>query len=111
MKTQDLITAPDRSLLYFAGLVWALVAVFVAQDVYAAPTAVNSDIGNYLCATVWLAYLDGPIGDAIGTMGIAIIGILATLGRVTWQQALVVAVGCATLYGAATIAGDIGAGC
>ena len=53
-------------------------------------------------------YFTGNAGRGIATIGIAIIGILATLGRVTWTQALVVGVGVSTIFAASSIAESMG---
>lgn len=45
--------------------------------------------------------------SAIASLGIILLGIGATLGRITWKQALLVAIGIAALFGASAIAFSI----
>lgn len=68
-----------------------------------------SGMGKAIC-TIPLAVINTSIGRGIATLGIIIIGIMATLGRVTWTQAIVVGVGIAVIFGAASIASMIAMG-
>ena len=65
-----------------------------------------ADIATATCNAAGLFV--GNAGKGLATLGIATIGILATFGRVTWTQALVVGVGITTLFTAAYIAVDLG---
>ena len=65
-------------------------------------------VGTGLCS-VPNAVLNGNIGRAIATLGIIIIGIGATLGRVTWTQAIIVGVGISVIFGAVAISSMFGA--
>jgi type IV secretory pathway VirB2 component (pilin) len=76
-----------------------------AGDAYASANGVS----NAMC-TIPLAVINTSIGRGIATLGIIILGIMATLGRVTWTQAVVVGVGISVIFGAAALAGMIAMG-
>jgi type IV secretory pathway VirB2 component (pilin) len=73
-----------------------------AGDVYASANGMS----NALC-TIPLAVINTSIGRGIATLGIIILGIMATLGRITWTQAVVVGVGISVIFGAASLAAMI----
>lgn len=72
-----------------------------AGDAYAA-----AGLSTSICS-IPLAVINTSIGRGIATLGIIIIGISATLGRVTWTQAMIVGVGISVIFGAAALAGMI----
>lgn len=86
----------------------ALCAVMVlamgASNAFAA-----AGLGNAIC-TIPTAVITGNIGRGIATIGIIILGVMATLGRITWTQAMVVGIGIAVIFGAAALAGMIAMG-
>lgn len=101
----DAIMIPKRS-WYCAFLALTTAIIVVIPDLYAA-TAVNSDVGNYIC---YIAdNFEGNAGRGIATIGMSVLGTLALLGRVTWTQALIIGVGVAVLFGAPAIIIDLGA--
>ena len=59
-----------------------------------------------LC-TIPFGIINTSLGRGLATMGILIIGIMATIGRITWAQATVVGVGISAKFGAADLAGMI----
>lgn len=68
------------------------------------PDAAHAAIYNFadaLCSIV--CAITGRIGKALATLAVIIIGIAAFFGKVNWGLALMVAVGIAALFGAATI--------
>jgi type IV secretory pathway VirB2 component (pilin) len=83
-------------------LVTAIFLTIVAGDAYASANGMS----NALC-TIPLAVLNTSIGRGIATLGIIILGIMATLGRITWTQAVVVGVGISVIFGAASLAAMI----
>lgn len=99
--TQLLLGDGARCLLLCALLVLAL----GATNSYASATGVAKAI-----CTIPLSVINTSIGRGIATLGIIIIGIMATLGRVTWTQAIVVGVGIAVIFGAASVAAMIAMG-
>jgi type IV secretory pathway VirB2 component (pilin) len=79
-----------------------LVLALGATNSYATATGVSKAI-----CTIPLSVINTSIGRGIATLGIIIIGVMATLGRVTWTQAIVVGVGIAVIFGAASLAAMI----
>ncbi len=76
-----------------------LLITFTAGDAFASANGMS----NAMCS-IPLAVVNTSIGRAIATLGIIILGVMATLGRVTWTQAVVVGVGISVIFGAASIA-------
>ncbi len=91
-----------RALMLAAGIA----LLFGAADVVTilseplAPCSLTSldPFSQVICA--FMKELQGPMGKTIGTLAIMIVGILALLGKVSWELGLVVAVGIALVYGA-----------
>lgn len=83
--------------------------VYVMFFCIATESAHASGIALGLCALVDSVIL-GTIGRVIGTIGMLILGFMATVGRVTWTQAIIVCVGIAVIFGAAAIVGTIALG-
>lgn len=73
------------------------------------PAAVASGIGESLCSVSDIV-LVGSVGRALATIGIIIVGVMATLGRVTWTQGVTVAVGIAVMFGAVSLAAMLSLG-
>lgn len=88
-------------LLLFA----ALGITLMAGDAYASANGMS----NALC-TIPLSVINTSIGRGLATLGIIILGIMATLGRITWTQAVVVGVGISVIFGAASLAAMIAMG-
>lgn len=95
MKTQT----KDLSLAWQTCLVLMLGAVAVMVPDYAFAT--DTPIGNVLCIVV--AWFTGNTGKGLATIAITVIGIGALLGKVSWGMAIIVGVGIAVLFGAASI--------
>ncbi len=60
--------------------------------------AQTSPMGNVMCQLVAIIY--GNLGRAIAVLSVIVIGIGATLGKITWGLALTVGTGIATVFGA-----------
>jgi type IV secretory pathway VirB2 component (pilin) len=92
---------------------WSLsICLMVAYAVMLVPAdalasgGVNS-INDALCTVInWFL---GPIGKAIATLAIIIIGVGALMGKVSWGMAIIVGLGVAVIFGADTIATQLGA--
>ena len=50
----------------------------------------------------------GPVGKTLATLSLVLMGIFATYGRISWHQAMLVAVGIATIFGSAAIVQSLG---
>ena len=73
-------------------LCFALVFAMGITNSFATTNQAADDFGKAIC-TIPEAVLTGSIG------------IMATLGRITWTQAMVVGVGISVIFGAASLAG------
>jgi len=97
--TNDVATCLILSLL--------MVLLLGAADSFATSSA--SGLGNAIC-TIPNSVINTSIGRGLATIGILVLGIMATLGRITWTQAVVVGVGISVIFGAASVAGMISMG-
>lgn len=60
--------------------------------------AQQSPMGNVICAIIGIVY--GNLGRGLAVLAVIVVGIGATLGKVSWGLAITVAVGIATVFGA-----------
>lgn len=63
-------------------------------------------VGGQLCAMIGAVM--GGMGRAIATVGVLMVGVGATLGRMSWTLAITVAVGIAAMFAATSIAMSLG---
>jgi type IV secretory pathway VirB2 component (pilin) len=66
----------------------------------------NSALDNLFCN--FLSWIDGPIGKALATLAIVIVGIGALMGKISWGMAMIVGIGVALIFGAASIVVALG---
>jgi type IV secretion system protein VirB2 len=97
---------------------WHLVLMFAVvigasmlPDAAMASTAASGSappnaIEQVFCNLV--SILTGTTGKAIATVAIIAVGIGALLGKISWGMALIVALGVALIFGAATIVAALG---
>lgn len=85
-------------------LLAAYAVMLVPVDAFATgPQRITSTI----CEVVnWFI---GPVGTAIATLAIIIIGVGALMGKVSWGMAIIVGLGVAVIFGAPQIATLLGA--
>ncbi|MDG1286099.1 MAG: TrbC/VirB2 family protein [Rickettsiales bacterium] len=62
----------------------------------------------YLMLSCILSWFLGPVGKAIATVSMILLGLFASYGRISWYQALLVAVGIATMFGSVGIVQSLG---
>ncbi len=92
---------------------WSLsVCVMLAYAFMLVPEAAlagggPSSIEDALCEVI--GWFIGPVGKAIATLAIIIIGVGALMGKVSWGMAIIVGLGVAVIFGAPEIAGLLGA--
>ncbi|MCP5361173.1 MAG: TrbC/VirB2 family protein [Hyphomicrobiales bacterium] len=67
--------------------------------------ALNAVVGGGLCNVI--SNLTGNVGAAIATLAVFILGVGAFFGKVNWGLAVMVAVGIAAIFGAASIVGTV----
>lgn len=70
--------------------------------------ATNTRMGNVLC-TVGL-WFTGNTGKGLATIAVAVVGVGALLGKVSWGMAMIVGIGISIIFGAASIVSSLGAG-
>lgn len=95
-----------------ANKAWSLsVCVMIAYAFMLVPEAAlasgPSSIEDALCEVI--GWFIGPVGKAIATLAIIIIGVGALMGKVSWGMAIIVGLGVAVIFGAPEIAGLLGA--
>lgn len=78
--------------------------IFMVPDLALA----NEQIGTLLCNVV--NFFTGRIGKAIATLAIIVVGVGALMGKVSWGMAIIVGLGVAVIFGAASIVNEISAG-
>jgi type IV secretory pathway VirB2 component (pilin) len=88
-------------------LLFAITAgtMMIPMEALAGATANAVEIA--LCNVV--SYMTSTTGKAIATLAIIIVGLGALMGKVSWGMALIVALGVALVFGAATIVDSLGA--
>lgn len=90
---------------------WANIAFLVAAAyllvIYPA-LATDTPMGIVLCNIVDFIY--GNMGRGLATIAIIVVGVGATLGKVSWGLAITVAVGISVIFNAPTIADALLAG-
>lgn len=67
-----------------------------------------SALSNILCNVV--GWFTGPLGGAIATLAIIVIGVGALMGKVSWGMAIIVGLGIGVIFGAPQIVKAMGAG-
>ncbi len=67
-----------------------------------------NNIETALCEVI--EWFTGPIGKAIATLAIIIIGVGALMGKVSWGMAIIVGLGVAVIFGAPQIVEELGGG-
>ncbi|MGE3713718.1 MAG: TrbC/VirB2 family protein [Alphaproteobacteria bacterium] len=102
MKTQT----KQLSAAWQVSMLALLAAVIVMVPDFA--HAQNTPMGNVLCTVV--AWFTGNTGKGLATIAVTIIGIGALLGKVSWGMAIIVGIGVAIVFGAATLVNTMGAG-
>jgi type IV secretory pathway VirB2 component (pilin) len=79
----------------------SVVVIMLPQYAFASSVTSMSPMSNALCiAATWIT---GNTGRGIATIGIAIVGFGALLGKVSWGMAMIVGVGVAIMFGSSAI--------
>jgi type IV secretion system protein VirB2 len=102
MKTQT----QDLSLAWHICLMVMLTAVIVMVPDFAFAT--DTPMGKVLCTVV--SWFTGNTGKGLATIAITVIGIGALLGKVSWGMAIIVGIGVAIIFGAASLVDAMNAG-
>lgn len=72
-----------------------------------AETDPTDSFTGVLCELV--SWFNGPVGRAIAMIAVITVGIGALMGKVTWGMAVMVAIGIAVIFGAASIVNALAA--
>jgi|CXWL01.1.fsa_nt_gi type IV secretory pathway VirB2 component (pilin) len=96
----------DTRLISF--LIFATLFSVFFPEISFATTSVDTPIGNTLCTAA--SWANGNMGAGIATLSIIIMGILALLGKVSWNLAILHVVGVALLVGASSFISSLNAG-
>lgn len=81
----------------YAAMFGALVLGFMLLSTEPA-MAQQSPMGNVICFIIGIVY--GNLGRGLAALAVIILGVGATLGKVSWGLAMTVAVGVGTVFGA-----------
>jgi len=75
--------------------------IMVPQVAFASSVTNSSPMSNALCiAATWMT---GTSGRARATIAVAIVGIGALLGKISWGMAMLVGVGISLMFGASAV--------
>ena len=109
MKNAAIKTAAlDQTHLYQ----YVLFALAVAALCVACATPVFAATGGLtdLCGVISANMGSGKVGPAVASIAVIGLGVGASLGKVSWTSAVVVAVGIAVIFGYPTIVSDLSGG-
>lgn len=82
-------------------LLFGVLFIMIPQAAFASSVTNSSPMSNALCiAATWIT---GDSARARATIAVAILGIGALLGKISWGIALLVGVGISVVFGATTI--------
>lgn len=87
-------------------LAGALLVLSLPEVAAATPSNNGGALSLVLCNVV--GWFTGPVGAAIATLAIIVIGVGALLGKVSWGMAIIVALGVAIIFGAPSIVSALG---
>lgn len=85
-----------------------LSTLMVMMPDFAFAAASNTPMGNVLCTVA--NWFTGNTGKGLSTIAVTVIGIGALLGKVSWGMAMIVGIGVAIVFGAASIVTAMGGG-
>jgi type IV secretory pathway VirB2 component (pilin) len=84
--------------LAFKYVALSLLAAFGMLAMSDAAMAQQSPMGNVICLIIGIIY--GNLGRGIAVLAVIILGVGATIGKVSWGLAMTVGVGIGTIFGA-----------
>lgn len=89
------------TLAYFARIRVGAIMLALVVTLALLPTA-SWAVGAALCDMIY-GVMSSGLARAIATIGVLMVGVGATLGKVSWTLALTVAVGIAAMFGVSSI--------
>lgn len=99
-STKELSSAWQMSFL----MLLAAVAIMIPDLAFA--TGSDTVIGTAFCNVI--SWFNGTTGKGIATIAIIVIGVGALMGKVSWGMAIIVGIGVALIFGAASLVNSIG---
>lgn len=117
-KDFNMMTSTKKSAQSALDMGWHLLVLFamvigvslVPDQALAAASAATSGSGNAIQAVFCnlVIMLNGTTGKAVATLAVIAVGVGALLGKISWGMALIVALGVALVFGAASIVSALG---
>jgi type IV secretory pathway VirB2 component (pilin) len=104
MRRKKQTTTWTTSVLVFQFFMFGLMAIAIFSFMITDANAANP--GATLCKAIGDT-MGGGLARAISTIGILIVGVGATLGKMTWTTALTVAVGIAVIFATLSIVASL----
>jgi type IV secretory pathway VirB2 component (pilin) len=104
MNRKKQTTAWTNSVCLFQFIMFGVMAIAIYSLMMTDANAANP--GATLCKAIGDT-MGGGLARAISTIGILIVGVGATLGKMTWTTALTVAVGIAVIFGTLSIVSSL----
>jgi len=105
-STKELSSAWQMSLL----MLFAAVAIMLPDMAFAEAitdnTKTDTPLSVVFCNVV--GWFTGTTGKGIATIAIIVIGVGALMGKVSWGMAIIVGIGIALIFGAASLVDSIG---
>lgn len=107
---KNTIAAVNQDLLdtYFKLATVTLLALAIYAVFITPAMAGNTPMGNVLCSIVGM--FTGNLGRGLATLAVLVVGVGATLGKVSWGMAITVAVGISVIMNAPRVAGSLSTG-
>lgn len=107
MRTMTKTADKEAAAIYqFALLGFMAIALYIVTINMA--YASNTPMGFVLCNVVNMIY--GNLGRGLATLAVLVLGVGATLGKVTWGLAITVAIGISVIFNAGNIVSMLGVG-
>ena len=86
---------------HFTFITLLAVALYLLLYSYAYALSGYTPVGIVLCNVVTMIWSD--VGRGIATIAVMVMGIMAAIGKASWGQALLLAIGVSLVFGAPTI--------
>lgn len=96
--TAAAVSATDMNRAFLLSFVVLAAYVFYASGALAGVAAEDTPMGDVICDVVSFIY--GNLGRGLASLAIIILGVGATLGKVSWGLAITVAVGISVIFNA-----------
>ncbi len=102
------VTHIEENLMLRQAVCLGMMALTIYVLMISPALATSTPMGTVLCTIVDFIY--GNLGRGLATLAIIVVGVGATLGKVSWGLAMTVAVGISVIFNAKWIANNMGLG-